>query len=82
MARQTNFLPKYQNSWALVIGIDAYPNGPLNYAGNDARAVADVLVTKFGFAKDNVKLLLDGEATKQAILDALLVHADVGHESR
>ncbi|MDP6935949.1 MAG: caspase family protein, partial [Candidatus Marinimicrobia bacterium] len=40
----------YSQSWALVIGINAYQNvEPLNYAVNDAVAVKEMLVEKYGF---------------------------------
>lgn len=79
MARNTVYQSNYQKSWALVVGINDYQLcGKLGYARNDAQAVADVLVSDFQFPKENVKLLLDGEATKQAILDALLAHSEPG----
>jgi hypothetical protein len=55
----------YGASWALVVGINAYRHAdPLNYAVNDARAVAAML-PRLGF--DTVRVLLDAEATKAAI---------------
>lgn len=79
MAVKTTYQHRYQHSWAVVVGINEYEHcGPLGYACNDARAVAAALVEKFGFPKENVKLLLDGEATKQAILGALMAHAAAG----
>ena len=56
----------YKNSWALVIGINAYKGRPLNYAVADARAVAAALPA-LGFPAQNVRLLLDGDATKARI---------------
>lgn len=57
----------YANSWALVIGINAYQRAPgLTYAVADARAVADALPA-LGFPRQNIRLLLDGEATKSRI---------------
>ncbi len=56
--------------WALVIGISDYTHfgdeigGDLPGAANDARAIADVLVNKYDFAPGNVKLVLDGAATR------------------
>ena len=62
----------YRDSWAVIIGINAYKSWPrLAYAVNDARAVRDTLVKKYGFAADHVTTLLDGEATRQNILAAL-----------
>lgn len=60
---------RYGASWALVVGINAYRHAdPLNYAVNDARAVAAML-PRLGFT--NVRILLDAEATKAAIEGAI-----------
>ena len=59
----------YSESWALVIGINTYQNvEPLNYAVNDAVAVKEMLVEKYGFKESNIRLILDEEATKDNIL--------------
>ena len=61
----------YQDSWAVVIGIDSYQKAPrLNYAAADAKAVFDLLPS-LGFPRDNTQLLLDGGATKAKIESAL-----------
>lgn len=61
-------LPEYGDSWGLIIGINKYQNiSPLQFARNDADEVAKTLVSGFGFSSDKVKVLLDGEATKQKI---------------
>ena len=40
----------YDQSWALVIGINKYQNvDPLHYAVNDAVAVREMLMDKYGF---------------------------------
>ena len=52
-------------AWALVVGINRYAYAePLNYAVNDARAVAEAL-GRLGFT--DVRMLLDEQATKAAI---------------
>lgn len=58
---------------ALCVGINDYPyeGNDLNGCVNDAKAWADLLVDHYGFAKDNVKLLLDAEATKANIMARL-----------
>ena len=71
----------YAKSWAVVIGINAYPNfPPLEYAVNDATAVATRL-RSMGF---EVITLLDQEATKAKLLDVLKkqLPASVGREDR
>lgn len=68
-----NYKPQYTNSWALVIGINAYQfASPLSYACNDADAVASVLTNELGFDAQKLFLLRDGQATKQAIMDRYL----------
>jgi peptidoglycan/xylan/chitin deacetylase (PgdA/CDA1 family)/tetratricopeptide (TPR) repeat protein len=77
----------YRESWAAVIGIDAYQTWPaLSYAANDAQAVRDMLLKKYNFKDDHVFLLLDKQATRQNILSLLgdkLANPDlVKHEDR
>jgi peptidoglycan/xylan/chitin deacetylase (PgdA/CDA1 family)/uncharacterized caspase-like protein len=62
----------YRESWAVVVGINAYKNWPrLSYAVNDAQAVRDMLVNTYAFPPDHVTMLLDGEATREKVLAAL-----------
>ena len=59
----------YSESWALIIGINKYQNvDHLTYAVDDAVAVKEMLVDKYGFREDNIKLITDEEATKDNIL--------------
>ncbi len=68
MPIETSYKPKYENSWALVIGINKYLKAPpLRYACNDAKAIATVLKKRFNFPKSNITLLIDEKATKDAI---------------
>ena len=61
----------YDNSYALIIGIDKYQNVQnLNYAVKDAESIQEILVNTFDFPKDNVRLLTNEDATKQNILQA------------
>lgn len=56
---------------ALVIGIDNYRDPkipPLKTAVNDAKELANLLQSRYGF---KVELLLDGEATRKAIIQKL-----------
>lgn len=39
---------------------------------NDAQAIAQVITARFGFQRPNVRILLDKQATRQAILDSLV----------
>ena len=69
----------YRESWGVIIGIDDYSKWPkLRYAVQDAEAVRQDLVGRFGFAEDHVFLLKNQEATRSAILD--LVYRKLGPE--
>lgn len=62
----------YRESFAVVIGINAYQKWPkLSYAVNDAEGVRESLVRKYHFKPENVTVLLDGEATRERILSVL-----------
>ncbi|MBC3916050.1 polysaccharide deacetylase family protein [Undibacterium sp. CY18W] len=68
----------YQNSWAIVIGINDYAKWPkLQYAVQDANAIRDTLVSKLGFPGDKVLTLTNGDATRNNIL--ALFHEKLGH---
>lgn len=72
MAQRSRYNPEYENSWALVVGIEAYRHAsPLGYACNDAQAFADQLVNRFDFPKENVTVLLDADATLHKIRKAM-----------
>ncbi len=58
---------------ALCVGINTYPieGNNLNGCVNDAQAWARTLTGRFGFAREDVKILLDREATKANVMAAL-----------
>ena len=61
--------PGYQNSWAVVIGIDDYAKWPrLQYAVRDAQALRQMLIERFGFANERVLTLTNRDATRANIL--------------
>jgi len=71
------YSPSYRNSFALIIGINNYLNGsPLEYAVNDANAVAEILESDFNFKHNNIKILLDKNATKNEIMTAFMSYAN------
>jgi hypothetical protein len=73
MAASPLYLPRYNESDALVVWIDKYQNvGPLLHACHDATDVAQTLIDEFGFQKSNVQLLLNERATRHAILNHYL----------
>ncbi len=62
--------------YAIIIGISDYP-GPrhvleggydLSYADDDAEAIKATLIECYGFAETNIHLLVDSEATRDAVL--------------
>lgn len=85
--RDLRFLFKthYGVSRALVIGINKYETAsPLSYAVSDAVSIRDLLVSDFGFPDSEVTLLVDEDATRQAVLKAFLRFAndDIGLDDR
>ena len=76
----------YGDSWAIIVGIDDYAKWPkLQYAARDAQSVREELVQHFGFASDHVFTLLNGEATRSAILNVFhehFVHDAAGKSDR
>lgn len=66
---------RYDNKYALLIGIDNYDSksgfSPLRYAVNDAIALKDILTQKCGYATQNIKVLLNKDATRRNIMNAL-----------
>lgn len=67
------YVPEYTGSWALIVGINSYRHvSPLGYARNDAEVVAKTIRERFRFPEENVFLLLDEAATRQAILESFL----------
>jgi peptidoglycan/xylan/chitin deacetylase (PgdA/CDA1 family)/uncharacterized caspase-like protein/Flp pilus assembly protein TadD len=68
-AGQTKF---YHESWAVIVGINDYESWPkLRYAVNDANGVEDVLVNKYGFKRENIRKMINRDATRQHILQVL-----------
>jgi len=63
------------NYWALIIGINEYPNLPpsmqLQAARADAQDVATVLQKRYGFAKERMIQLYDKKASRDEIIMAL-----------
>lgn len=64
--------PIYENSYALIIGLDRYEDPsiiPLDYAVADAEAISEV-IQKFGFPEDHITVLKNEQATRENILRA------------
>lgn len=59
-----SYEPSYEQSWAIIIGINAYHNaGRLDSACNDATVLKNLLIQQFGFEESKTQLLLDADAT-------------------
>ena len=59
----------YENSWALIIGIDKYQNVQgLDYAVKDAESIQNIIINSLDFSKDNITILKNEEATKSRII--------------
>jgi hypothetical protein len=60
---------------ALLIGVNAYPNLGAQYqlygCVNDVRAMASILGGNFGFAEQDVEIVLDEHATREGITSAM-----------
>ena len=57
------------SKYAIVIGISDYPGeeNDLNYSDDDARDMYDALINRYGYDKENIHLLIDGNATYENI---------------
>jgi len=64
---------------ALLVGINDYNNfgqndGDLSGCINDVKFISQILINKYGFSKENIKILLDGEASAENIEKAFQEH--------
>ena len=78
------YRPTYTGTHALLIGIDTYTNvASLEYARSDAEAIAEVL-RGLAFPEENIQLLLDEDATREAILSSFLrfAHGHISEDDR
>jgi hypothetical protein len=65
--------PAAGERYAIIVGISDYPGTAydLNYADDDAMDMKEALVENYGFADSNITLLIDSNATRDAILSAI-----------
>jgi uncharacterized caspase-like protein len=63
------------NRWALLIGINWYPNfaprGQLTGCVNDVEVMRQVLLNSFGFPENHVAVITDEQASREGILGAM-----------
>jgi len=65
-------LPAFAGKSALLIGINDYPHArPLKGAIHDVEAIRRILISDLGFAEAEIQMLVNEQATRQAIVDAL-----------
>lgn len=61
----------YDEHFALIIGINKYQSlSNLEYAVNDAKSIKKVLVDKYNYKEENIKILLDKDATRDNIMNS------------
>ncbi len=56
---------------ALLVGINRYEQAPLQGCVNDVTRLRELLQQQYGLADEQLRVLLDGAATQQAITDGL-----------
>ena len=59
---------------ALLVGINAYQNSPLQGCVTDVKLQEQLLIHRFGFNPKDIVILTDGQATRQGILNAFEEH--------
>ncbi|MDZ7291909.1 MAG: caspase family protein [candidate division KSB1 bacterium] len=65
---------------ALLVGINDYPGNRLKGCVNDVMQMKEVLTDLFEFESDNIRIILNQEATKQGIIQGLKWLAEGGSE--
>ena len=68
-----------QNKYAVIVGINEYYDKPgvksakysLKGCVNDAISMKSLLINRFSFPKENVKTLLNAQATQKTFIDAM-----------
>ena len=84
MMLRTRYAPRYEKSWAVIIGINDYEHtSRLSYAVNDAHSVAALAQSALDFPPANVSLLIDAQATRDNVLSCLhALHEKAGSDDR
>ena len=69
---KSDLLPTYESSWAVIVGINNYIHfNRLDNALKDALGIAEVLVTRLDFSRENVFLALDPKPDSREVPYAL-----------
>lgn len=84
MPHEDVYKPRYEKSWALIIGINGYQKvSPLRFARGDAEGVSQILQKRFKFEPARITLLLDCDATRQGILQSFFsLRKEAGPDDR
>lgn len=68
----TEAVPITGEYWALIVGIDSYQFAPpLETAVRDVEALRDILIERYGYQRERIIELLNDQATRTNIEDAL-----------
>ena len=66
--RNNDNLLKYENSWAILIGINDFKHwDDLDYALNDVQDVRQVLIEDYGFKEDNIRIYQNKDVTLESV---------------
>jgi uncharacterized caspase-like protein len=80
---QNIYQPKYNDSRALIIGINKYTHvSPLEIARADAESILTVLTEHLGFPEAKIAVLLDEQATKAEITRRFLAFESLSPDDR
>jgi len=65
--------PSSGDKYAILVGISNYPGtaNDLQYCDDDAQDIYNALTTLYGYSRDNIRLLLDMDASFTGIRDAI-----------
>lgn len=65
--------PPASDRWAVIIGISDYAGDEydLDYCDDDALDFSNALINVYGWSISHIQLLIDGQATKANVLDAI-----------
>ena len=70
---QTIELTTFQERWALLVGVGAYPENsgipPLEHPPDDVQKLQSVLVTRGAFEPSHIIPLIDDQATREGLID-------------
>lgn len=75
----------YEQRYAIIVGINKYQDlriPSLSYATDDATSIKQLLIEKFNYKEENIRLFLDENATKENITSAMYALSEVSRNSQ